>query len=183
MRLGKHGFVQHLDEPHLGFRLRLSDWHRTSLVDFRLATSQLSLAFRRRTYRPLRPPLHGPETKWRLSSVADSRENGGRRREPGSRDVAGVSTGRDATERLTRPSPQRAALRLFEARVLRRGTERCWTRLITAGRPRILEPAGFIINPRPRCRPPPSAFPPSSVRLLPPLLFPTSESRQHEIPA
>lgn len=56
----------------------------------------------------------------------------------GPRDVADVSTGRDATEHLTEASPQRATLRLSGARVLRRGTERCWTRLITAGRPRYL---------------------------------------------
>lgn len=39
--------------------------------------------------------------------------------------------------------------RLSGARVLRRNSECCWTRLITAARPRILEPAGFIINLRP----------------------------------
>ena len=98
---------------------------------------------------------------------------------------------RGETEHLTGPSPQRAALRLSGARVLRRGTERCWTCLITTGRPRILEPAGFIINPRLQCRPAPSC-PPfhllwSATARLPPLLllllFPTSESRQHEIPA
>lgn len=106
--------------------------------------------------------------------------------------VADVLTRRDATERLTRPSPQRAALRLSGARVLRRGTERCWTRLITAGRPRILEPAGFIINPRLQCRPSAPSCPPFHLLrpvvarlppLLPLLLFPTNESRQHEIPA
>jgi len=44
---------------------------------------------------------------------------------------------------------RRRAAQLSGARVLRRGNGRCWTRLITGRQPRILEPAGFIINPEP----------------------------------
>lgn len=73
------------------------------------------------------------------------RRSSRKRRSPtGLRTVPGISRtfqrGRDATEHLTEPSPQRATLRLSGPRVLRRGTERCWTwtRLITAGRPRYL---------------------------------------------
>lgn len=55
-------------------------------------------------------------------------------------------------------------------------------------RPRILEPAGFIINPRPPDAVHPHPLPPfrllrpAAARLLSLLLFPTSESCQHEIP-